>query len=63
VCCPLPACGKGHLDNRALARHLWAKHREYAAQTGARSERVRCTFCDYEGRQDNVVRHMKRHAK
>lgn len=63
VCCPLPACGKGHLDNRALARHLWAKHPEYAAQTGARSERVRCTFCDYEGRQDNVVRHMKRHAK
>lgn len=63
VRCPLPACGKGHLDNRALARHLWAKHPEYAQQSGARSERVRCAFCEYEGRQDNVARHMKRHAK
>ncbi|KAK4198550.1 hypothetical protein QBC40DRAFT_298347 [Triangularia verruculosa] len=56
-------CGKGHLDKRALGRHLWAKHPEYAAQHNTRSERIKCTECDYEGRADNVARHMKRHAK
>ncbi|KAK0660463.1 hypothetical protein QBC41DRAFT_236581 [Cercophora samala] len=56
-------CGKGHLDKRALGRHLWAKHPEYAQQHNTRSERIRCTECDYEGRADNVARHMKRHAK
>jgi len=60
--CPLPHCGKGHLDARALARHLWAKHREYAEQAGTPSERVKCKFCEYEGRRDNVSRHMKRHT-
>lgn len=56
-------CGKGHLDKRALGRHLWAKHPEYAQQHNTRSERIRCTECDYEGRADNVARHSKRHAK
>ncbi|KAL2022221.1 hypothetical protein VTK56DRAFT_5831 [Thermocarpiscus australiensis] len=56
-------CGKGHLDNRALARHLWAKHPEYARQSNVRSEKVKCPRCEYQGRRDNVVRHMKRHAK
>ncbi|KAK0701430.1 hypothetical protein B0T21DRAFT_432417 [Apiosordaria backusii] len=56
-------CGKGHLDKRALGRHLWAKHPEYAQQHNTRSERIKCTECDYEGRADNVARHMKRHAK
>ncbi|KAK4171867.1 hypothetical protein QBC36DRAFT_198352 [Triangularia setosa] len=56
-------CGKGHLDKRALGRHLWAKHLEYAQQHNTRSERIKCTYCDYEGRADNVARHMKRHTK
>lgn len=61
--CPVAQCGKGHLDKRALSRHLWAKHPDVAQQTNARSERVKCPSCEYEGRQDNVARHMKRHAK
>ena len=61
--CPLPHCAKGHLDKRALDRHLWAKHPEHAAAHGTRSEKVRCGVCGYEGRGDNVGRHMKRHAK
>ncbi|KAG7286246.1 hypothetical protein NEMBOFW57_008553 [Staphylotrichum longicolle] len=61
--CPLPHCGKGHLDKRALARHLWAQHPDYAQRHNTRSERVKCTLCEYEGRADNVARHMKRHAK
>ncbi|KXX80947.1 Zinc finger protein zas1 [Madurella mycetomatis] len=60
---PCALCGKGHLDKRALARHLWAKHAEYAQQHNTRSERVKCKLCDYEGRQDNVARHMKRHTR
>ncbi|GAB1316371.1 hypothetical protein MFIFM68171_06581 [Madurella fahalii] len=60
---PCALCGKGHLDKRALSRHLWAKHPEYAQQHNTRSERVKCQLCDYEGRQDNVARHMKQHAK
>lgn len=56
-------CKKGHLDKRALSRHLWAQHPEHAQKTNTRSERTKCTECDYEGRADNVARHMKRHSK
>ncbi|KAK4466384.1 hypothetical protein QBC42DRAFT_83324 [Cladorrhinum samala] len=56
-------CNKGHLDKRALSRHLWAQHPEHAQKTNTRSERTKCTKCDYEGRADNVARHMKRHSK
>lgn len=56
-------CGKGHLEKRGLARHLWARHAEYARQHNTPSERVKCELCDYAGRRDNVIRHMKRHAK
>lgn len=58
--CPLPACGKGHLDKRALARHLWAQHPTYAQQSNTRSERVKCPWCAYEGRRDNVRRHAEK---
>ncbi|KAK3987246.1 hypothetical protein QBC44DRAFT_127024 [Cladorrhinum sp. PSN332] len=56
-------CDKGHLDKRALGRHLWARHPEHAHKTNTRSERMKCSQCDYEGRADNVARHMKRHSK
>ncbi|KAK0707803.1 hypothetical protein B0H67DRAFT_322718 [Lasiosphaeris hirsuta] len=52
-------CGKGHLDKRALDRHLWSRHKEYAKKTGAKSERIRCRKCDYESRADNVRRHER----
>jgi len=56
-------CDKGHLDKRALGRHLWAQHPEHAQKTNTRSEQTKCPECDYEGRADNVARHMKRHSK
>ncbi|KAK4098186.1 hypothetical protein N658DRAFT_561196 [Parathielavia hyrcaniae] len=64
-CCPLPHCGKGHPDKRALARHLWAQHPDLALQSNARSEKVKCTHpgCGYEGRKDNFKRHMLRHER
>ncbi|KAK4148561.1 zinc finger protein zas1 [Chaetomidium leptoderma] len=61
--CPIPHCGKGHLDKRALGRHLWAKHPDHARHSNTPSERVKCPHCDHEGRQDNVTRHMKRHTR
>ncbi|KAM7215304.1 hypothetical protein V8F06_009355 [Rhypophila decipiens] len=60
-CCVL--CNKPHIDNRALSRHLWAQHPDYAARTKTKSERARCPHCDYSGRADNLARHMKRHAR
>ncbi|KAK4151973.1 hypothetical protein C8A00DRAFT_16659 [Chaetomidium leptoderma] len=62
--CPL--CDKGgHRDNRALSRHLWVHHPAYAQQNNTPSGKKRCTYpgCDYEGREDSVVRHMKQHEK
>ncbi|KAK4224173.1 hypothetical protein QBC38DRAFT_25845 [Podospora fimiseda] len=56
-------CNKGHLDKRALGRHLWAQHPEHAQKTNTRSEQTKCPQCDYKGRADNVARHMKRHSK
>ena len=56
-------CEKSHLDNRALSRHLWAQHPDFAARTKTKSERAQCPHCDYSGRADNLARHMKRHAK
>lgn len=56
-------CDKPHLDNRALSRHLWAQHPDFAARTKTRSERAQCPHCDYSGRADNLARHMKRHSK
>ncbi|KAM7191532.1 hypothetical protein V8F33_008883 [Rhypophila sp. PSN 637] len=56
-------CDKPHIDNRALSRHLWAQHPDYAARTKTKSERARCPQCDYSGRADNLARHMKRHAR
>lgn len=52
-------CDKGHLDKRALDRHLWSRHKEYAKRTGAKSERMRCRKCDYQSRADNVRRHER----
>ncbi|KAL2115409.1 hypothetical protein VTJ04DRAFT_9664 [Mycothermus thermophilus] len=59
-----PICPKRQLDNRALARHMWAQHPDEAKRLGVPSETARCPFpgCRYEGRRDNVKRHMKRHA-
>ena len=54
--CPL--CGKAHIDNRARNRHLWTKHREYASQYEVKSEKTKCPHCLYEGRNDNVIRHI-----
>ncbi|KAK4126775.1 hypothetical protein N657DRAFT_677509 [Parathielavia appendiculata] len=63
--CPLPHCGKGHSDKRALARHLWAQHPDFARESNTRSEKVKCSHpgCPYEGRKDNFKRHMQRHEK
>jgi hypothetical protein len=61
--CPVAHCGKGHADQRHLNRHLWAKHREYAARHRVPSENARCQFCDYMGRGDNLKRHMARHVR
>ncbi|KAK3316872.1 hypothetical protein B0H66DRAFT_306918 [Apodospora peruviana] len=58
-----PVCTKPHLDNRALSRHLWAKHPDFACRTNTKSERAQCHLCEYSGRADNLARHMKRHAK
>lgn len=52
-------CGKGHIDQRGLGRHMWAQHKTEAKKRNTRSEMIRCTECDYEGRSDNVVRHIK----
>ncbi|KAK1753942.1 zinc finger protein zas1 [Echria macrotheca] len=56
-CCPL--CKKSHLDKRALDRHLWSRHEEYAARVGAKSEKTACRVCGYESRADNVRRHER----
>ncbi|KAM7190190.1 hypothetical protein V8F20_009812 [Naviculisporaceae sp. PSN 640] len=56
-------CDKAHMDNRALSRHLWAQHPDYAARTKTKSERAHCPHCEYSGRADNLARHMKRHAR
>lgn len=56
-------CDKPHMDNRALSRHLWAQHPDYAARTKTKSERAQCPHCEYSGRADNLARHMKRHAR
>lgn len=60
--CAVAGCGKGYIDQRALARHLWAQHPQFASKTETRSERKRCPYpsCDYEGRHDNVARHARK---
>lgn len=55
-------CGKGHIDQRGLDRHMWAQHKGEAKKRNTRSEEIKCTECDYVGRSDNVARHMKRHS-
>lgn len=52
-------CGKPHSDRRALDRHLWSRHKDYAMRTGAKSEAIKCRVCVYESRADNVRRHEK----
>lgn len=52
-------CGKGHIDQRGLGRHMWAQHKTEAKKRNTRSEMIKCTECDYEGRSDNVARHIK----
>ncbi|KAK4237000.1 zinc finger protein zas1 [Achaetomium macrosporum] len=61
--CHLPGCGKAHADQRALHRHFWTRHREYAELHHIPSERAKCPHCEYEGRGDNLKRHMKKHAR
>ncbi|KAK3305258.1 uncharacterized protein B0T15DRAFT_397993 [Chaetomium strumarium] len=61
--CHLQGCGKGHADQRALHRHFWTRHREYAELHNIPSERAKCPHCDYEGRGDNLKRHMKKHMR
>jgi hypothetical protein len=61
--CHLTGCGKGHADQRALHRHIWTRHREYAELHNIPSERAKCPHCDYEGRGDNLKRHMKKHIR
>jgi len=56
-CCPL--CQKSHLDKRALDRHLWSRHKSYAMKVGAKSEKDKCSYCDYVSRADNVRRHER----
>jgi len=52
-------CGKAHADRRALNRHLESKHEEYALRNGVKSEKIRCRFCEYVSRADNVRRHER----
>lgn len=56
-CCPI--CQKPHLDKRALDRHLWSRHEGYAIKVGAKSEKTKCSVCDYVSRADNVRRHER----
>ncbi|KAK4033522.1 zinc finger protein zas1 [Parachaetomium inaequale] len=72
--CPIPGdggkppnnkrCTQGFLDARALHRHLWTQHKEYARAHNLPSEQVRCPVCAYTGRGDNVARHVRqRHGE
>ncbi|KAL2198280.1 hypothetical protein P885DRAFT_68433 [Corynascus similis CBS 632.67] len=56
-------CASGFPDSRALHRHLWTHHTEYAQEQDVPSERAQCPLCSYTGRGDNVARHMKRHGR
>ncbi|KAK4186263.1 hypothetical protein QBC35DRAFT_387655, partial [Podospora australis] len=54
-------CGRLNSGTRALNRHLWAIHPEYAQQAGIPSTVEVCPVpsCGYRGRKDNVVRHQR----
>ena len=52
-------CNKAHADQRALNRHLWTRHKEVAAATGAKSEKAQCRVCGKLGRADNMRRHER----
>ncbi|KAK4163694.1 hypothetical protein QBC43DRAFT_212206, partial [Cladorrhinum sp. PSN259] len=59
-------CGEPCSETRALHRHLWAKHPEFAEQNKTPSEKKKCPFagCGYYGRKDNVLRHHRlKHQK
>lgn len=50
---------------RGLQRHYWTSHREWAERNEIPRQIGKCDFpgCKYEGRLDNVSRHMRRHSK
>jgi len=54
-------CHKGHAAKKDLHRHLWVRHPEVAERSGIPCEVRRCHVrgCDFEGRQDNLKRHMR----
>jgi len=58
-------CDFGSAELRGLQRHMWTSHREVAEQNGIPKQIAKCSHpgCSYEGRLDNLMRHMKRHEK
>ncbi|KAK3990721.1 hypothetical protein QBC44DRAFT_380356, partial [Cladorrhinum sp. PSN332] len=54
-------CGTPCFENRALCRHLWAKHPRFAEQNKIPAEKEACPIrgCGYQGRKDNVLRHQR----
>ncbi|KAK4464680.1 hypothetical protein QBC42DRAFT_344555 [Cladorrhinum samala] len=50
-------CGERCFEARALHRHLWGSHREFAEQNGVPSEMATCPVegCGHQGRKDNVM--------
>ncbi|KAK0737317.1 hypothetical protein B0T21DRAFT_162128 [Apiosordaria backusii] len=60
--CLHPGCNLNLGEARALNRHIWAAHREWAQENRVvRSEEMACPFpgCKHRGRKDNVLRHFK----
>ncbi|KAK4178810.1 hypothetical protein QBC36DRAFT_323990 [Triangularia setosa] len=63
--CLHPSCTRNLGEARALNRHVWAAHREWAQENNVlRCEEISCPYpgCTRRGRKDNIKRHfMTRH--
>ncbi|KAK0667699.1 hypothetical protein QBC41DRAFT_134431 [Cercophora samala] len=60
--CIYPGCDLNLRETRALNRHIWSEHREWAQQNNVvRLEEIKCPFpgCTRRGRKDNIMRHFR----
>ncbi|KAK4197101.1 hypothetical protein QBC40DRAFT_108385 [Triangularia verruculosa] len=60
--CLHPGCSENPGEARALNRHIWSAHREWAQENKVfRCEEMACPFpgCPRRGRKDNIMRHFR----
>ncbi|KAK4667556.1 hypothetical protein QC763_310330 [Podospora pseudopauciseta] len=60
--CLFPGCNLNLRESRALNRHIWSEHREWAqANNVERREEIKCPHpgCPRRGRKDNIMRHFR----